>query len=115
MRWYLCKQRIQSMDSRIDIVKGVHPGKFIERELQKKHLSQRALAEQTSIAYQTINASIAGRRSLTVEQALKIEAVLGYEEGFLALLQTNYEIKKYKDRMLENQFKYPSPHQDACQ
>ncbi len=92
------------MDNRIEIVKGVHPGKFIERDLKKKHLSQRALAEQTSIAYQTINATIAGRRSLTVEQALKIEIALGYEEGFLAILQTYYEIKEFKERALANQF-----------
>ena len=24
------------MDSRIDIIKGIHPGKFIERELRKE-------------------------------------------------------------------------------
>jgi hypothetical protein len=37
------------MDSRIDIIKGVHPGKFIERELKKKNFSQRALAKGTGI------------------------------------------------------------------
>lgn len=46
------------MNNLIEIIKGIHPGKFIERELNKKNLTQRALAEETAIAFQTINAII---------------------------------------------------------
>ena len=90
------------MDSRIDIIKDIHPGKFNERELNKESLTQRALAEDTGIPYQTINAIIAGRRSLTIEQAIKIDKTLGYEEGFLAILQTHYDIKQYKEKAFAN-------------
>lgn len=41
------------MDSRIDIIKGIHPGTFIERELKKNNLTQHALAEKTNFPYQT--------------------------------------------------------------
>lgn len=88
------------MNSLVDIIKGIHPGKFIERELKKKNLTQRALAEETGIPFQTINAIIAGRRNLTTEQALKIDQILGYEEGFFAILQTHYDIKQYKEKEL---------------
>ena len=88
------------MDSHIDIIKGIHPGKLIERELKKKDLTQRNLAEETGVPYQTINAIIAGRRNLTTEQALKIDHSLSYEEGFLAILQTHYDIKKHKEKEL---------------
>ncbi|MGV8092606.1 MAG: HigA family addiction module antitoxin [Mangrovibacterium sp.] len=97
------------MNSRIDIIKGIHPGKFIERELKKKNLTQRALAEETGIPYQTINSIIAGRRNLTIEQALKIDHALGYEEGFFAILQTYYDIKQYKEKELANLY-VGSPH-----
>ena len=73
------------MDSRIDIIKGIHPGKMIERDLNKKNITQRSLADETGIPYQTINAVIAGRRNLTTEQALRVEISLGYEEGFFFL------------------------------
>lgn len=97
------------MDNRIDIIKGIHPGKFIERDLKNKEITQRYLAEKTNIPYQTINAIIAGRRNLTTGQALTIESLLGYEEGFLSILQSYYDIKRYKDRKLANL--YPgSPH-----
>ncbi len=85
------------MNNLIDIIKGIHPGKFIERELKKKNLTQRALAEETAIPFQTINAIIAGRRNLTTEQAIKLDMALGYEEGFFAILQTHYDIVQYKE------------------
>lgn len=88
------------MDSRIDILKGIHPGKYIERELKKNNSTQRALTKEINIPFQTINAIIAGRRNLTTEQALKIDSALGYEEGFFAILQTHYDIKQYKEKEL---------------
>lgn len=92
------------MNNIIEIIKGLHPGKFIERVLNKKNLTQRALAETTGIPYQTINAIIAGRRNLTTEQALKIEKALGYEEGLFAILQTHYDIEQYKDKELASTY-----------
>lgn len=92
------------MDNRINIIKGIHPGKIIVRELRKKNLTQRSLAEDMGILYQTINAIILGRRNLTTEQALKIDNALGYEEGFLAILQTHYNLKQYKEKELANQY-----------
>ncbi len=95
------------MDNRINILKGVHPGKVIERELKKRNITQRHLAEETGIPYQTINAIIGGKRNLTIAQALKIEPILQYEEGFLLILQSFYEIKQHKDKLLADQ--YPTP------
>jgi addiction module HigA family antidote len=86
------------MKDLIEIIKGIHPGKFIERELKKKGLTQRSLAEKTGIPFQTINAIVAGKRNLTTGQALKLDQVLGYEDGFFAILQTHYDIKSYKDK-----------------
>ena len=79
------------MNNLIDIIKGIHPGKFIERELKKKNLTQRVLADKTGIPYQTINAIIAGRRNLTTEQALKMDQSFAYEDGFFAILQTRHK------------------------
>lgn len=88
------------MDSRIDIIKGIHPGKLIERDLKKKGITQRFLAKETGIFYQTINDIISGRRRLTTDQTLKIEKSLDYEEGFLSILQSFYDIKQCKEKEL---------------
>ena len=90
------------MDNRINIIKGIHPGKLIERDLKKKDITQRVLAKETGILFQAINAIIIGRRNITTEQSLKIETALGYEEGFLSILQSYYEIKQYKEKELAN-------------
>jgi len=90
------------MDNRINVIKGLHPGKLIERDLKKKGITQRVLAKDTGILFQAINAIITGRRNITTEQALKIETALEYEEGFLSILQSYYEIKQYKEKELAN-------------
>ncbi len=90
------------MDRRLNIIKGIFPGNLVKRDMKKASMTQRALANQSSIPYQTINAFLSGKRNLTIEQALKIEKQLGYDEGFLSILQTYYEIKSHKDTALAN-------------
>ena len=87
------------MRSRIDILKGIHPGKLIDRDLKKRNLSQRSFAASIGEHSQTLNAVITGRRNLTVEMALKIEQAFGYEEGFLLTLQAYFEIAEYKHHL----------------
>lgn len=80
----------------INALKGVHPGRVIERELRKQKITQKGLAERIDEHSQTLNAVIKGHRSLTVEMAVKIEEVFGYEEGVLLTLQAYYDIAQYK-------------------
>ena len=99
---YLCTGEV--MKSKIEILKGIHPGKIIDRDLRKRHLSQRAFAASIGEHSQTLNAVIAGR-NLTTEMALKIEQAFGYEEGFLLTLQAFHEIAAYKNRMASDSVK----------
>ena len=87
------------MDRNIEILKGIHPGKIIGRELTRRGMSQRAFASDIKEHSQTLNAVITGRRHLTTEMALKIEKALGYEEGFLLTLQVYHAIAEHKNRM----------------
>lgn len=87
------------MFSHINTLKGIHPGKIINRDLQKRHISQRAFAASIGEHSQTLNAVITGRRTLTIEMSLKIEKAFGYEEGTLLTLQAFYEIATYKNRL----------------
>lgn len=93
------------MHNRIDILKGTHPGKVIGYDIKKTHTSQNALASNIGVTKQMINAIISGRRSLSVELALKIEKELGYDEGFLAQLQTLFDIEKVKSEWSKTRYK----------
>lgn len=86
------------MRSKIDILKGIHPGKIIGRELKKRNISQRAFAANIGEHNQTLNAIITGRRKMTTEMGLRIESALGYEEGFLLTLQIYHDIAEYKNQ-----------------
>lgn len=74
------------MDNCIDILKGIHPSKFIERELGKQNTSLDVLVKETGIPCQRINMIIAGRCTIKAEEASKIEDVLKLKDGFLATL-----------------------------
>ena len=82
--------------NKTDLLKGIHPGKIIERDLFRQGKNQRMLARAIQEHFQTINAIISGRRKLTTGLSLKIESELGYPEGFLLTLQAYYDIAIYK-------------------
>ena len=84
------------MKSKLEILKGVHPGKVIERELLKKNLSKRQFALSIKEHPQTLGSIIKGNRNLNVALSLKIEQELGFEEGFLMTLQVFHDIKLAK-------------------
>jgi antitoxin HigA-1 len=50
---------------------------------------------------QTLNAITKGKRNLNTALALKIEEKLGLEEGSLAILQTYYDIRKEKEKQVQ--------------
>jgi len=84
------------MYSILKYIKGIHPGKIIDRALKKQNINQRQLAISINEHPQTINAIINGKRSMNTSLALKIEEKLGLEEGFLMILQVHYDIKLAK-------------------
>lgn len=81
------------MKNTLNIIKGVHPGKFVNRELKNREYNQRRFAISINEHPQTLNAIINGRRSMNTELSLKIEKDLNLEEGFLMTLQVFYDIK----------------------
>ena len=89
------------MDKRIEILKGIHPGLFIQRELNSRKLKSGAFAESIGEHPQTLSAIIRGRRSMNTSLSLRIERAVGLEEGFLMTLQIFYDIAEEKRRLAE--------------
>ena len=84
------------MKTKIDLLKGIHPGKIIERELLKTNTSKRQFALSIGEHPQTLGAIINGKRNMNVDLSLKIENQLKLDEGFLMTLQVFYDIKESK-------------------
>ena len=85
------------MFQKLSILKGLHPGFFIEHELKKRKLSKRQFAISLHEYPQTIGAITKGNRAMNINLSLRIEKALGLEEGFLMTLQAFYDIKKEKE------------------
>jgi antitoxin HigA-1 len=80
----------------IEIIKGIHPGFIIERELKKRNLRKNNLALSVNEFPQTLGAITKGKRNMNTALALKIEKCLGLEEGYLMILQVYYDIEQEK-------------------
>lgn len=92
------------MKSSTDILKGIHPGIVLERELKKRGLGKGPFALSIQEFPQTISAITKGKRGMNTPLALRIENALGIEEGYFMTLQIYYEIKEEK-RKQEKYFK----------
>jgi len=84
------------MNSQLDIVKGIHPGFILERELKKRGLGKGRFAISLKEFPQTLGAITNGKRNMNTALALKIEKMLGLEEGYFMILQVYYDIEEEK-------------------
>lgn len=86
------------MNKELDILKGIHPGFVLDRKIQEKHLKKGQLALTIREYPQTISSITKGKRDMNISLALKLENVLGLEEGYFMVLQVFYDIAKEKKR-----------------
>lgn len=95
------------MKTTLETIKGIHPGYVLERELEKRHLAKGQFALSLGEFPQTLTAITKGKRRMNTPLALKIEKVLGIEEGYFMILQVYYDIaqEKKKEDQLQNKTK----------
>jgi plasmid maintenance system antidote protein VapI len=74
----------------------------IERELKKRKLRKNSFALKLQEYPQTLTAITKGRRGITTSLALKIEKTLGFDEGFLMMLQVYFDIEVEKKKQIKN-------------
>ena len=84
------------MKTKLSIIKGIHPGLILERELKQRHLSKGPFALSLQEYPQTLVSITKGKRRMNTNLALKIENALEIEEGYFMTLQLYYDIKEIK-------------------
>lgn len=87
------------MDRLISILKGVHPGFVVDRELKRRKIPKGRFAITLQEFPQTLGSITKGKRKMNTALALKIEKELNLEEGFLMLLQVYYDIEQEKRKL----------------
>jgi addiction module HigA family antidote len=71
----------------------VHPGELLKDELEYRHLSQKAVAKQLGLPYTAFNEILNGKRPVTTDFALFMEAALGVPAYILVGMQTDYNLQ----------------------
>ncbi len=91
------------MKTKLPIIKGIHPGLILERELKQRHLHKGPFAISLDEYPQTIVSITKGKRRMNANLALKIEKALGIDEGYFMTLQVFYDIKELKKKQYKLQ------------
>ena len=87
------------MKSNIDIIKGVHPGFILERELKKRKLGKGRFAISINEYPQTLVSIMKGKRNMNAGLSLRVEKALDFPEGYFMVLQAYYEVEQEKLRL----------------
>jgi addiction module HigA family antidote len=71
------------------------PGEFLQEEfLKPMRMSVYRLAKRIQVPATRIHAILKGRRSITVDTALRLERFFGLSEGYFVRLQMDYDLRK---------------------
>ena len=69
-----------------------HPGDVLKEELEARGISQKKFSEVLSIPYTQLNEILNGKRPVTTDFALMMEAALGINPELLINMQTRYNM-----------------------
>jgi len=70
-----------------------HPGEVLKDELEYRGISQRGLAKELGVSYSAFNEMLNGKRSLSPEWAMMMEAALGVDAAPLLAMQNEYDMQ----------------------
>ena len=86
------------IDSDIDLIRGIHPGIILERELKKRKLSKRRFAISINEYPQLLGDITNGKRKINPSLSIRIGKALDLDESFFSVLQAYYDIKREKEK-----------------
>jgi len=75
----------------------VHPGTLLKEEIEYRGISQKQLARQMSVSYTVLNEILNGKRPISTDYALYIEAALGIDAQLWIQMQADYNLQVAKN------------------
>lgn len=69
-----------------------HPGDVLKEELETRGISQKKFSELIHIPYAQLNETLNGRRPVTTDFALMMEAAMGINPELLINMQSRYDM-----------------------
>ena len=81
------------------IMKPIHPGRILRREMTARELSANRLALALRVPSGRITQILNGKRGITAETALRLSRYFGNSARFWMNLQTRYELAVTEDKI----------------
>ena len=81
------------------IMKPVHPGRILKREMSARKLSSNKLALSLRVPSGRITQILNGKRGISAETALRFSRYFGNSARFWMNLQTRYELAVTEDKI----------------
>lgn len=75
-----------------------HPGDVLKEELEARGISQKKFSEVLNVPYTQLNEILNGKRPVTTDFALMVEAALGINPELLINMQTRYNMSVAKQK-----------------
>lgn len=69
-----------------------HPGDVLKEELEARGISQKQFSERTGVPYTMLNEILNGKRAVTSDFALIVEAALGINPDMMIAMQMRYNM-----------------------
>ena len=74
----------------------IHPGEMLKDEIEARNITQKDLAKRMGVSYTVFNEILNGKRPITTDYALLLEAALGIDAGIWLRLQADNNMQKAK-------------------
>ncbi len=83
----------------------IYPGEVIKDEIEARGISQKKLSEILGVPYTMLNEILNGKRNISTETALLVEAALNISAEMLVNMQSAYNLQvARKDKTLKEKF-----------
>lgn len=77
---------------------AIHPGEILKEELESRGISQKEFASTIAISYTMLNEILNGKRSITTDFAILVEAALGTPAEHWLNMQARYNLQTAKTK-----------------
>ena len=77
---------------------AVHPGEMLKEELESRGITQKEFARTIAVSYTMLNEILNGKRSITADFAILIEAALGTPAEHWLNMQARYNLQTAKTK-----------------
>ena len=89
---------MSGIEENIDLIKGIHPGIILARELKRRKLPKRRLALSIGEYAQLLGDITNGKRRINPSISIRLGKALDLDESFFSILQAYYDIEQEKKK-----------------